>query len=112
MKQLFSIAFLAVLLFMSFTQLSCKEDNKESLPSNASILGYDQRMCPCCGGWVIQIDSVPGPNEGASFLANNFPAGFDLGDTPVFPIRVQLEFQIDTGGCNGTFINISKIAKR
>jgi hypothetical protein len=112
MKQLFSIALLSVLLFGSFTQLSCKKDNKESSQGNASIIGFDERMCPCCGGWVIQVDSVPNLNGGTSFLANNFPAGFDLGDTPVFPIRVQVEFQIDTGGCNGAFINITKIEKR
>jgi hypothetical protein len=112
MKQVFNIALIFLVLILSFTQLTCKEDNKESAKGNASIIGYDERMCPCCGGWVIQIDSVPNPNGGTSFLANNFPAGFDLGDKPVFPIRVQLEFQIDTGGCNGAFINITKIEKR
>jgi hypothetical protein len=110
MKRYILFTLVIVIGFLSYSSYSCKKDEKAS--SNAQILGFDQRLCPCCGGWIISIDNTLTPNGDSTFLAEDFPTGFEVGDTPVFPIPVMIEWKIDTARCNGTFVNISKIERR
>ncbi len=80
--------------------------------SNAEIIGFDMKMCPCCGGIEITIDNVSNPNGRAYFLVDRLPADFNLGDNPKFPIAVKIDWKIDTTHCLGNYIDITKIARR
>lgn len=80
--------------------------------SNARIIGFDPKLCPCCGGTEITIDGVPNPDGGSYFLIGQLPAGFDLGSDPTFPIYVKIDWKIDTDHCSGNYVDISRIARR
>jgi hypothetical protein len=106
MKKLLSI--LAAFLIFVITP-GCKKD--DSYMNNAVIIGEDARLCVCCGGLEITIENVQSPN-GVFFLAGNLPSDFNLGDPPKFPIPVKLDWKIDSVHCRGTFILVSRIARR
>ena len=103
-----------VLFFMftgtMLTILSCKKE--VPFISNASITGIDLRTCVCCGGAVIKINKVPNPNGGDFFLIGNTPANFNLGNNPIFPIEVNIDWKIDTAKCFGNYINITRIERQ
>jgi len=80
--------------------------------NNAQIIGWDLRMCPCCGGIEITIDNVPNPNGGSFFLTGHLPSNFNIGNNPKFPIAVKIDWNIDTAHCFGNYITISKISRR
>ena len=80
--------------------------------NNAEIIGYDVRLCPCCGGTEITIDNIANPNQNPFFLIGNLPANFDLGSNPIFPIKVKIDWNKDTANCFGNYINITRIEKR
>lgn len=95
-------------LFLSIQ--SCRKDC--AFMSNAEIIGYDMRECPCCGGLEITIDKEVPPNAGSFFLISELPSYYKIGDNPAFPIRVKIDYRIDTTGCFGNFVKILKIANR
>ena len=80
--------------------------------SNATIVGYDMRMCPCCGGTEIVIDNAPTPSPFAYYLIGDIPASFNLSTDPVYPIAVKIDYQIDTVVCGGRRVNITRISRR
>src|SRR3954469_5134861 len=51
------------LLVFALLALSLTACKKSTLPfqSNGSLMGVDLRDCPCCGGYIIQIDGVVNP---------------------------------------------------
>lgn len=80
--------------------------------SNATIVGFDERMCACCGGTEIVIDNLVNTNGNAWFLIGHLPTGFNIGDNPVFPIAVKVDWKTDTAHCFGNYINITRIVRR
>ena len=80
--------------------------------SNAEIIGYDARMCACCGGTEITIDNVQNPNGTSYFLIGKLPSNFTIPDNSKFPIAVKLDWIIDTAHCFGNYVDISRIARR
>ena len=110
MKQLLTMKTLTTLTVLVLTIFSCKKG--ESYMNNAEIIGYDARMCVCCGGTEITIDNVQNPNGNGYFLIGNLPSNFTLGDNPKFPIAVKLDWKIDIAHCFGNYIDITRIARR
>ena len=106
MKKLLSI--LVALLIFVITP-GCKKD--DPYMNNAVIIGEDVRTCVCCGGLEITIENVQNPS-GGFFLVGQLPSNFNLGDNPKFPMPVKIDWKIDTLGCYGNFILISRIARR
>ena len=92
--------------------ISCKKDDQCQYMNNAQIIGYDLRLCACCGGYQVTIDNVPNPNGNSFFLVSEFPSGFSVGDNPIYPILIKIDWEVDTSKCFGNYIKISKIAKR
>jgi hypothetical protein len=93
-----------------FTIISCKKD--EEYMSDAEIIGWDVKMCPCCGGLEITIDNIPNPVANTYYLVNQLPSNFSIGDNPKFPIAVKIDWKIDSIHCGGTHFDITRIARR
>ncbi len=98
------------LLILVVTILSCTKG--EHYTSNGEIIGLDPRTCICCGGAEITIDNVQNPNGTSYFLIGKKPSNFNIGNNPKFPITVTLDYTIDTAHCFGSYINITRIARR
>ena len=79
--------------------------------NDAEIIGWDMKMCPCCGGLEITIDNIQ-PNGYSYFLVNQLPPNFSLGDHPQFPIAVKIDWKVDPLHCFGNHIDIIRIARR
>ena len=109
MKQYLSWIVISLVVLI-FTAISCKKD--EQYMSDAEIIGWDVKMCPCCGGLEITIDNVSNPIGNTYYLVNQLPANFSIGDNPKFPIAVKIDWKIDSIHCGGTHIDITRIARR
>ena len=110
MKRLITFKLLIALTFFVSINFSCNKGRQYM--SNGEIIGYDARMCPCCGGTEITIDNLQNPNGGGYFLIGNLPSSFSIGDNPKFPLAVKLDWKIDSAHCFGNYINITRIARR
>jgi len=110
MKRLNLKAFIALIILI-LTIFSCKKDSEQYM-NNGEIIGYDLKMCACCGGTEIIIDNVQNPNGNPYFLVGKFPSNFKIGDNPQFPIAVKLDWKIDSARCFGNYIDITRIARR
>jgi hypothetical protein len=62
--------------------------------SVGEITGPDPRMCPCCGGYFITIDTIKNDYHFYELPANS---GLDLTNAK-FPVRVELNWT-DTHSC-------------
>ena len=80
--------------------------------SKGEIIGFDAKMCPCCGGTEITIDNFKNPNGYGYFLIGSLPSNFIIGDNSKFPIAVSLDWKLDTTHCSGNFIEITRIVRR
>jgi hypothetical protein len=98
-------------IFSTAAISSCKKEKSPPFQNNARIIGYDMRLCVCCGGYQIIIDGIPNPNGNTFFLTGQFPANFHLNENPAYPIPVQIDWKADTARCFGNYINISRIAR-
>ena len=80
--------------------------------SNASIIGSDPKMCPCCGGPEIVIDNIANPGGRTYFLIGQLPASFNTGINPILPIAVKIDYTINSSHCYGNYVDITRIERR
>ena len=106
-----SLAATPCILFVTCTKTgtSASENNNsytgKVLAPNATIIGADQRTCPCCGGYFVKIDGQT-PIAGEYFLTNSFPTGYK----PVsYPAKVYIEWEKDANACINDKIIIKRI---
>jgi hypothetical protein len=98
MKHKFYFLLLLILLFWG-----CE---KTKFESTGTITGADMAMCACCGGYFIDIEGTR-----YRFEKSEIPNKFTF-DEEELPLRVELNFDLKTGGCSGfNWIKISKIRK-
>lgn len=93
-------------IFIILGIISCHKDNDGDYKSHGKILGPDYRMCACCGGFYIQIDSL-------TYEFDSIPANSNINlQKDTFPISVKLDWQLsDKPACPDTRISIQKIMK-
>ena len=93
-----------IVLLISVTILSCIKEPQEEY--NGRIIGYDLRLCACCGGTLIVIDN-------ATYRFDSLPAnsGIDL-SKDTFPIYVVVKWHKKSNPCLGDEIIIDKIRKQ
>ena len=97
------IVIFSFLIVISFP--FCHKENVNYM-SEGTILGPDIRMCACCGGWFIKIDSTT--YEFDSLPANS---GIDLGKEN-FPLKVKLDWKLaERAACPDLRIDIQRITK-
>src|SRR5665648_658758 len=93
-----------LLLISTLLIFSCE---KEKFQSTGTITGPDMRMCPCCGGYFIDIDG----NQ-YNFDKTALPDNFTFADNQL-PLDVELNWKLKTDGClDYNWIEISKIRKK
>lgn len=71
----------------------------------AVLTGFDQRVCPCCGGLMVTFNGETKPYVAPFFLVENDPASLGVDANGSFPIRVKIEYEQLTK-CNQSFIRI------
>jgi hypothetical protein len=92
--------------------------------NNAEIYGIDNSLrpcrfddpCSCPGGYFIHIDNLPDPNGSCNFCkrfkAIRLPKGFTLGNNPLFPIAIKMDWRYDSLLCDSSRIVITSFARR
>lgn len=80
--------------------------SKDGYMSDGTIIGPDVRMCACCGGWFIDINSVTWEFE-------SLPSGSDIDlDNETFPLNVRLNWKLsDREACPDKYITILRITR-
>jgi len=99
--------FKIILLIGIITGLACcKKDNSIIYNSTGKILGPDYKMCPCCGGYMITIDSF-------TYNFDSIPINSNINlQKETYPITVKLDWQLKgSSGCFNKWITIQKIKK-
>ena len=86
--------------------LTLCQKSKDDYKSKGIILGPDLRMCACCGGWYINIDT-------AKYEFDSLPKNTNIDlQKDTFPINVKLDWQLSNNlPCPGKRIIISRINK-
>ena len=68
---------LIILAFVTIgMMISCDKtetSNEIEFESTGTIMGSDKGLCPCCGGWILQID-----NDENSYRFENLPQDSDI----------------------------------
>ncbi len=108
MKAKHLLFFLVIIFSISFS--SCKKEHQYQ--ANATLTGYDPRECVCCGGLKIVIENHKPPSGTDFYLVEKMPDDFKIGDPPIFPIAVKIDYQVDTAHCFGNWVIINRIARR
>ena len=93
------------IIVLIFIMMACNKENGD-YKSVGTVTGIDGTMCGCCGGWIINIDSV-------RYLIDSMPknSALDL-SIETYPITVELDWQLVNNGCS-TFnrITVQRIKK-
>lgn len=97
------IKLLICIIILGF--ICCNQDNN-NFSSKGKITGPDIRMCACCGGWYIQIDSL-------TYEFDTLPDNSNINlQKETFPVFVKLDWQLSIkGGCPENRITIQRIMK-
>ena len=100
--------FIAAIIVLSILSGCKKYENppQDDGFSNGVITGVDLRMCDCCGGWYIKIDTVQ-----YRFFDIPDSLHFSL-DNAVYPIPVKLKWKLKEQPCMGDLIDVLQIQKR
>ena len=79
-------------LFLLTAAVDCKKET-DLFKTEGIITGPDVRMCACCGGWFISIDT-------SSYEFDSVPQGtpIDL-DHATFPLKVRFDWTTSTRIC-------------
>lgn len=88
------------------TLASC--GNEDSGVVEGTIIGIDNTLCPCCGGYLIIIDQFT-----YRFFDSDLPVGNTVLQGAVFPLDVELRFEQESDLCNNIDrISIQEITER
>ena len=98
--------FLPVSCFIIICFVCCQKANNNDYQSNGIITEPDIRMCPCCGGWYIQID-------GSTYEFDSLPSKSNMNlQKDSFPILVKLDWQLSNQiACPDKRITVIRIIK-
>ena len=90
---------LLVVLCMAVVVAACKKGTVKPGPANATLIGYDQRMCPSplCGGMLVTLKNDTAKNPPSFYHIDATLEQLGLGANIKFPINVNLSYRPDTG---------------
>jgi hypothetical protein len=101
---------LYLLLVLSLIMPACKK--QASFMNDAVITGFDSRLCPCCGGLMINFIGETQPYKGEFYLITNDPSELGIANNSVFPIRMKVDWTQNGVGCaSGAIGNLIKITR-
>jgi hypothetical protein len=97
----------SVILLSALTTGACKKDAE---PATDAVVVYDPRLCPCCGGFVINFDgSTSSSAAGTKAIVNNADVGISNNDK--FPLYVKVDYVNVPGECRPT-IKITNLERK
>lgn len=104
---LFLAIFLTAGIFMFPGCCDAPDDDAPDFCSEEGVItGIDFRLCPCCGGWFIEIGND-------TLRATVLPEGFGESlDPSEFPLPVFLEWSVPVTLCTGDEIIVDCIRRR
>ena len=108
----FTYIIIVCAVILSFSNLSCE---KEGSLDKGIITGFDSRLCPCCGGLMINFKGETQSYAGEFYLIQNSPEELGIGQDADFPMYVKVRWTQE--GLNfvpcalGNFIKILSIRK-
>ena len=74
---------------LSISNLSCEKEGK---PDKGIITGFDNRMCPCCGGLLINFKGETQSYVGEFYLIKNTPEELGINPDTKFPLHVKVRW--------------------
>ncbi len=101
-RTLISIALIGFFLIGS----SCNDDDDGIVyESTAMLIMPDFALCPCCGGWIVEIE-----NDSSRYRIETFPEDFELiWEEEDFPKAIDLNWTLNRD-CAGTlFLDVDDI---
>ena len=99
-----SILYICVFIAMSSTLSSCNGDDDSGMlyESTATLVGPDFAACPCCSGWILEID-----NDSGRYLMVNIPDSLEsFWDEDELPIRIKLNWTLNRVCTDVNFIEV------
>jgi hypothetical protein len=104
------LTFVSLVLLVFLT--TCNYDKKDEYMAKGVLTGYDYRMCECCGGWLINLnsDSTEMYTFDTRFI-DKYPANLKLDSTTVFPVFIRLDYTDSPANC-GKAIDITRFEHR
>lgn len=92
---------LIAFFFLTFILLtSCTSELTPPFTNTGKIIGYDYRLCACCGGFFVEI-------EGDTLRSQVWPQGFNLDPRKEgFPLEVRLVWEPEADPCLGDEIEV------
>ena len=76
-------------VILSLSNLSCE---KEGNLDKGIITGFDNRMCPCCGGLLINFKVETQSYVGEFYLIKNPPEELGINPDTKFPLHVKVRW--------------------
>lgn len=96
---------LLAIIFVLSILTACKK-NIDTSYSDGIITGFDARMCMCCGGYFIKIDTLQYrfyENPDTNIIKTN---------GAIFPIFVRLKWKLKDNACMPDLIDVLQMEKR
>ncbi len=105
-----SLPLLGLLTALTLLTAACKK--AEEPMSDAVITGYNQALCSCCGGLMINFNGETRPYTGDFKLIQNTDAELGISTRDTFPLYVKVDWTPLAGGCGATRINVTKLKRK
>ena len=99
-----------IIIFSNYTCNKSVQNNDTINSSEGFITGFDERLCPCCGGFMINFEGETRPYTGDFYLIDNDISSYGISTSSAFPIKVMAEWKA-LNKCNGKYIQINKLTK-
>ena len=100
------VKFIILICFATGLISSCNDNSvSENIhyESTGIIMGSDKGLCPCCGGWILEID-----NDENLYRIEQLPenSGIELSEDN---LSVKFNWNIDRECSSITYLNIEEI---
>lgn len=97
-----------ILALLLLANGSCKK--ADDYMTEAVIVGYDPRLCACCGGLMISFKGPTTVFDADDKTINN-AADLGLGPNETFPLHVQVNYTKVVGSCREAVL-ITKLRRK
>ena len=88
-----TIKYISLLGLVTVLLYSCT-DTEEGL-TNATLVNVDSRLCPCCGGILIELNE----NEKETYQWQQRSEKFGISPSDTFPINVKIKYYFLANTC-------------
>lgn len=102
-----------LILFLAISFFSCKNSDpvSETKLTKVKLLGYDMRLCACCGGHLLSFNLNAEKYQDTMYLINNMVKNDVISDTTTYPKFVNVEWKFVETPCGLQKVDILRIEK-